>query len=538
MPRDIRFRTYCTDTRVGQHVRVVGSIPLLGSWDPARAVVLGTTATDFPVWRSQVTSGIDDQVLVEYKYVICDASGRAVRWEDGPNRTFCLQIAAAKAGLALETVITLSEMFDIASQVDEVRFYGGFKNSSSHNLRCRPVSMQSIDSHESDDNFEPTIRHRSVSQAMLGSPEQSLHGSSQRLSSSKPNSAQELAPEVTEANLEAALALADCAGGGSSESLAEQAALGGRGMFREESCSNLFTPEITTVDGDALEMERHYQLLGEGPLGEGSFGLVWRCRKRKGDDKSYRAAKIIRKARLQARDMRNILGPEGEVSVHLTMKHTHIVELFEFFDEPSMITLVLEYCDGGDLFDAIITEGRQNPDRRGMSEASAARATRHILSALSYMHGQFVIHRDLKAENVLLAHAGVPAERNVFKLCDLGFATHDRGDGLMDRVGSPDTVAPEVVNGLRYSFPADIWSIGCLVYMMLSESAPFAAATDHEVLQRVRQGSYCLGGHHWEKVSAPPKHVITSLMTVEASFRPTADDALRKAWLLENPARG
>lgn len=154
-----------------------------------------------------------------------------------------------------------------------------------------------------------------------------------------------------------------------------------------------------------------------------------------------------------------------------------------------------------------------------------------MLAALEYMHGHHVVHRDIKCENVLLAHAGVPIEQNLFKLCDLGFAARDRGLGLSDRLGSPDTVAPEVVRGSTYGTPVDIWSTGVLVYMMLAATPPFSGSTDSEVLKKVLTGTYNLGSAIWERVYRLPKRMIARLITVDASLRPTATLALRDEWL-------
>merc|ERR1712048_957244 len=109
-----------------------------------------------------------------------------------------------------------------------------------------------------------------------------------------------------------------------------------------------------------------------------------------------------------------------------------------------------EYCRGGDLFDEIVRQAKVE-GRSGFTEPAAAIVTQHVMSALAYMHEHSIVHRDIKCENILLKHIEIPIEQNVFKLCDFGFAAHDRGEGLCDRLGSPDTVAPEVVAGSRYS---------------------------------------------------------------------------------------
>eukprot|EP00435_Cladocopium_sp_Y103_P007797 s1390_g2.t1 len=84
----------------------------------------------------------------------------------------------------------------------------------------------------------------------------------------------------------------------------------------------------------------------------------------------------------------------SQVKLHLTMKHDHICELLEYFDEPSTVTLILEYCRGGDLFDSIVAQSKLTG--RGFTELQAIIATRHVLSALQYLHKQKVVHRDIK----------------------------------------------------------------------------------------------------------------------------------------------
>jgi len=261
---------------------------------------------------------------------------------------------------------------------------------------------------------------------------------------------------------------------------------------------------------------------------------VWKCVPKRlpvnsGEHAKERSVKIVRKARLQPRDMRYLLGEDGEIQTHLTMKHPNIVRLFEYFDEPTTVSLVLEYCCGGDLFDAIVRQSKYG--RKGLSEQAAAVVTQHVLSALAYIHSQSIVHRDVKCENVLLTYVDVPIEKNTFKLCDFGFATHDKGEGLSERLGSPDTVAPEVVIGSRYGTAADLWSTGVLIYMMLTAKPPFFAPTDREVLIKVRTGSYSLSGEVWDSVSSPPKSMITSLMVVNPKLRPSAQESLQKEWL-------
>lgn len=562
MAREVRFCVTCADTRLGQHLRVVGSSKYLGEWTPQRSPPLTTSAGDFPLWRTTGFVTVAEDEPVEYKYVICDNDGCAIRWEERPNRS--LHFAPlASCGICPPRgfACSLVEVFNGCEAPDAPSRFCGLERERSNSvalLRMRsagyperehPPALSALDA---TDLFQPTMRERCPSQSMLVSPtiaqQAAISMTSQRSSSllyyGQTAAEQTTPPEVTNGYMEEEPQATDTgmmmqgAEGGLSAVPSAAGSLGG--LFREESCSNIFLYDTDNEEADlhSREFEQRYALVGQGPLGEGTFGLVWRCVPKglsvnaQGHSQEN-AAKIVRKSRLQPRDMRYLLGEDGEVATHLTMKHPNIVELLEFFDEPQSVTLVLEFCRGGDLFDAIITEFKST--RRGFTEQAAAVATQHVLSALAYVHGQSVVHRDVKCENVLLAHVGIPAEENVFKLCDFGFAAHDRGNGFSDRLGSPDTVAPEVVAGSRYTFPADLWSAGTLVYMMLSAQSPFCAPADSDVLRKVRAGNYSLAGPLWDTISAPPKHVITSLMTVDAKLRPNAKEALEKAWLKNLP---
>lgn len=513
MSRPISFAVSCADTKLGFHVRVVGSSAELGCWDPTQGLQLSTGPSDFPTWGSPNLVKVKTTDMIEYKYVICDRDGKAVRWEERANRTVHLSALVHRGLLPTAGSVAVHESFNSLAEADEQRF-GSYSCSSDASAqkdgksRSKPQLIVDVEGNSRFDDehasilFTPTVRERRNASmsvlAILG--EESLEEEEAEL------------PEIhTFTRFE------------STKSTHSEITLA-----REESCSNLFMPDDTHVE--ASEFQEKYALVGHAPLGEGTFGMVWLCTpKESSREVPKRAAKIVRKARLQSRDMRYLLGEDGEVKTHLTMKHPHITELFEAFDEAQTVTLVLEYCQGGDLFDAIVTKSQV--DGRAFSEDEAFVVTAHVVSALAYIHRKRVVHRDIKCENVLLERAGVPVEQNVFKICDFGFAAHDAGDGLVDRLGSPDTVAPEVVVGCRYSFPVDVWSTGVLLYMMLSATPPFYAPTDAEVLRKVRTGSYSLSGDFWDSVDVVAKQAIAEMMTVDPKHRPTAAQVLAAPWL-------
>jgi len=286
------------------------------------------------------------------------------------------------------------------------------------------------------------------------------------------------------------------------------------------------------ANSEARTFEDAYSIVGDNPLGEGSFGLVWRCRPRQGPgggDDAMLAAKRIMMSKLLPRDVRNLFGHddrEGEIRMHQALKHPHIIELHEVFREPDTVSLVMECCRGGDLFDLIAA------NCSGLPEQSVALVERHLLKALEFLHGRRIVHRDVKCENVLMLDKDLPVEKNTFKLCDFGFAARLKADGeLSTRMGSPDTVAPEIVRGERYSTPVDCWAAGVLMYMALSARPPFWAKTDVEVLKRVGKGEYSTSGGVWERISKEAKEIVSRLMTFNPRARVSATEALAYTWL-------
>ena len=112
----VSFRVKCADTRLGFHVRAVGSTPALGAWDPRKGIALTTSPDDFPVWKSAAPLTVDKGSICEYKYIICDDTGATVQWEDGANRTLCVV-----EGLAPPSVLSISESW-MTYDPDHVRF--------------------------------------------------------------------------------------------------------------------------------------------------------------------------------------------------------------------------------------------------------------------------------------------------------------------------------------------------------------------------------------------------------------------------------
>jgi len=144
-----------------------------------------------------------------------------------------------------------------------------------------------------------------------------------------------------------------------------------------------------------------------------------------------------------------------------TLRHSHIIKLYEVISTPTDIIFVLEYA-GGELFNYIVANGK-------MSEKQARRFFQQIISGIEYSHRLKIVHRDLKPENVLLDD-----DLNV-KIADFGLSNEiSDGDFLTTSCGSPNYAAPEVIRGGVYAGPEiDVWSSGVILYVMLCGRLPF-----------------------------------------------------------------
>lgn len=161
------------------------------------------------------------------------------------------------------------------------------------------------------------------------------------------------------------------------------------------------------------------------------------------------------------------------------LSHPHIVRLYEVIDTPKELYLVMEYASGGEIFDYLVAHGR-------MKEKEARRCFRQIVDAIEYCHNLRVIHRDLKAENLLL-----DSELNV-KIADFGFSNQfSPGQRLNTWCGSPPYAAPELFQGKEYSGPeVDIWSLGVVLYVLVCGALPFDGSTLPKLRMRVLSGKF------------------------------------------------
>merc|ERR1719189_377605 len=188
------------------------------------------------------------------------------------------------------------------------------------------------------------------------------------------------------------------------------------------------------------------------------------------------AIKIIDKTQLNPGSLQKLF---REVRIMKTLDHPNIVKLFQVIETEKTLYLVMEYASGGEVFDYLVLHGR-------MKEKEARAKFRQIVSAVQYCHQKKIIHRDLKAENLLL-----DSEMNI-KIADFGFSNEFViGNKLDTFCGSPPYAAPELFQGKKYDGPeVDVWSLGVILYTLVSGSLPFDGSTLRELRERVLRGKY------------------------------------------------
>ena len=250
-------------------------------------------------------------------------------------------------------------------------------------------------------------------------------------------------------------------------------------------------------------------------LGQGGFGIVQKCYHK--DTKALRAVKIMRKDKINKSEQVRL---RYEIDILKNLDHPNILRLYEVFEDKRNIYLVTEYCNGGELFDEIVKRHR-------FEEKDAAPIMKQLLSAINYCHNRKVCHRDLKPENILLdAH-----DKNKIKLIDFGTSQIFENEEKMELVlGTAYYIAPEVLTG-NYNEKCDVWSIGVILYILLSGEPPFPGNSDSEILAKVKRGKYSFNRPVWKTRSKTVQNFISKMMAFDPNERLTAAQALESEWI-------
>ncbi|XP_050298300.1 serine/threonine-protein kinase SIK2 [Anthonomus grandis grandis] len=249
----------------------------------------------------------------------------------------------------------------------------------------------------------------------------------------------------------------------------------------------------------------------ERTIGKGNFAVVKLARHRV--TKTEVAIKIIDKSQLDASNLQKVY---REVDIMKRLDHPHIIKLYQVMETKNMIYLVSEYASQGEIFDYIARYGR-------MSEEQARIKFWQILSAVEYCHNRNIVHRDLKAENLLLD------SNNNIKIADFGFSNYyTPGGQLSTWCGSPPYAAPEVFEGKKYVGPEiDIWSLGVVLYVLVCGALPFDGCSLQALRDRVLSGRFRIPYF----MSQDCESLIRKMLVLEPNKRFTIQQIKKHRWI-------
>ncbi|XP_049863997.1 serine/threonine-protein kinase MARK2-like isoform X34 [Schistocerca gregaria] len=225
------------------------------------------------------------------------------------------------------------------------------------------------------------------------------------------------------------------------------------------------------------------------------------------------AIKIIDKTQLNPGSLQKLF---REVRIMKMLDHPNIVKLFQVIETEKTLYLVMEYASGGEVFDYLVLHGR-------MKEKEARAKFRQIVSAVQYCHQKKIIHRDLKAENLLL-----DSEMNI-KIADFGFSNEfTPGNKLDTFCGSPPYAAPELFQGKKYDGPeVDVWSLGVILYTLVSGSLPFDGSTLRELRERVLRGKYRIPFY----MSTDCENLLKKFLVLNPAKRASLENIMKDKWM-------
>ncbi|XP_005796758.1 serine/threonine-protein kinase 17A-like [Xiphophorus maculatus] len=262
-----------------------------------------------------------------------------------------------------------------------------------------------------------------------------------------------------------------------------------------------------------------YELVGK-ELGRGKFAVVKKCTE-KATGKQY-AAKFLRKRRKGADCRMDIF---NEIAVlELAKANPYVVGLHEVYETNSEIILILECAAGGEIFDQCVADNDE-----AFTEKDVIRLAKQILNGVAFLHRNNVVHLDLKPQNILLTSAKPLGD---IRIVDFGLSRRmDKIAEVREILGTPEYVAPEILNYEPISIATDMWSIGVLIYVMLTGESPFLGDDKQETFLNISQVNVDYSQDTFEGISSLAVDFIKSLLVKTPRKRATAEECLNHPWL-------
>lgn len=237
-------------------------------------------------------------------------------------------------------------------------------------------------------------------------------------------------------------------------------------------------------------------IISKKPLGEGSYSTVFECKNTQ-TNKHYACKRYTKNLMF---GMESMLQNEFEILKSFSESHEHLVKLKDYFETEKYLFLVTDLAKGGELFDTVLT-------RKKIPESDCVQITAQLVDTLSYLHNNKIVHRDIKAENILFQSKNKP----LILVADFGLAKIlEKGEKLYNKCGTLSYMAPEMFHKKGYDFTVDIWALGVVVYFMLCGYMPFDCETDEETAEAISKSDYMFEPpEYWSHISPSAKDFIS-----------------------------
>jgi calcium/calmodulin-dependent protein kinase I len=294
----------------------------------------------------------------------------------------------------------------------------------------------------------------------------------------------------------------------------------------EAEVTKVATVELVEAEGMVMnEPIRDFYKLGR-ILGQGGYAAV-KSAKRLSDGQHF-AVKVIHKSALNKKELKNL---RIELQMVAKVKHENVVHTEAIFCpvNETDVYIVMELMAGGELFDRIVSKEVYN-------EQEARVAFKDMLMAVKYLHSHDIVHRDLKPEN-LLYQSNAPDAK--LKLADFGMAHMLKDTQLLSSAcGTPGYIAPEMMVKKGYGKEVDMWSLGVILYIMLSGCPPFYQEDHLELFRAIMAADYDFPSPDWDLVSPEAVDLVKGLMCLDPKVRLTPDQAMEHPFMQSDKLGG
>uniref|UniRef100_A0A672M6H1 Myosin light chain kinase, smooth muscle n=1 Tax=Sinocyclocheilus grahami TaxID=75366 RepID=A0A672M6H1_SINGR len=256
----------------------------------------------------------------------------------------------------------------------------------------------------------------------------------------------------------------------------------------------------------------------EDRLGTGKFGQVFKLVEK--STKKVWAGKFIKA--FSQKEKENV---RQEIGIMNSLHHPKLVQCVDAFEGKSDLVMVLEMISGGELFERIVDEDFE------LTEREVIKYMLQIIDGVQFIHKQGIVHLDLKPENIMC----INKTGSKIKLIDFGLARRlEHSGSLKVLFGTPEFVAPEVINYEAISYPTDMWSIGVICYILVSGLSPLMGENDNETLANVTSATWDFEDEAFDEISDQAKDFISSLLKKDMRARLTCAQCLEHSWLKQD----